>query len=275
MGVVQGQAFPIMLTFDLDAESGLLARDPASAERPGALSRGRYGPRVAVYRILNLLERERLPATFFIPGWVIDHHPDAARAVRDAGHEIAHHGYTHTPPAKLSAEAECQELERGMQVIERLAGRPPVGYRSPSWDFSPRTLPLLREHGFLYSSNLMDHDAPYLHPDDLGGSPLVELPVQWLLDDWPFFGVRPPDLLGVAPPSAVYEIWTEELAGLHAEDGKCLVLTMHPQAIGRPSRLRMLERFIAFARRLPRLEFQQCRDVARAILEQRMAPAPR
>lgn len=275
MDTVQPGKFPLMLTFDLDAESGVLARDPANAERPGVLSRGRYGPRVAVYRILGLLEREGIPATFFIPGWVIDHHPQAAAAVRAAGHEIAHHGYTHTPPGTLDPAAERTELKRGIQTIEKLTGQAPLGYRSPSWDFSPHTLSLLRDHGFLYSSNFMDDDAPYLHRGGDGQRPVVELPVQWLLDDWPFFGFRPPDLYGLTAPSAVYEIWTEELAGLHAERGKCLVLTMHPQVIGRPSRLRMLERFISFARTLSQLEFRYCRDVARAVLAASTATAAR
>ncbi len=274
MEAVPAPSFPLMLTFDLDAESGVLARDPANAQRPGVLSRGRYGPRVALFRILDLLGREGIPATFFIPGWVIDHHPKAAAAVRDAGHEISHHGYHHTPPGTLDLASERTELEQGIQAIETLTGQRPVGYRSPSWDFSPQTLALLREHGFLYSSNFMDDDGPYLHPPSAGAPPLVELPVQWLLDDWPFFGYRPPDLFGLTPPSAVYEIWTEELAGLHAETGKCLVLTMHPQVIGRPSRLRMLERFITFARSLPQLEFRSCRDVARAMLAASPVGAP-
>src|SRR5436309_11524069 len=131
-------AFPIMLTFDLDAESGALAQDAANANRPGVLSIGQYGPKVGVHRILKLLTEEHIPATFFVPGWVIDKYPAAVEAVVKAGHEIAHHGYTHQPPATFSSRAEEEEgLVKGIESVVRATGKKPLGYRSPSWDFSP------------------------------------------------------------------------------------------------------------------------------------------
>jgi peptidoglycan/xylan/chitin deacetylase (PgdA/CDA1 family) len=251
-----------MLTFDLDAESGVLAQDPNNAQRPGVLSLGQYGPKVGVYRILQLLDAETIPATFFVPGWVIDKYPAALEAIVAAGHEVAHHGYTHQPPGTFaSREAEEEELVRGIACVQRVTGKKPVGYRSPSWDFSPHTLSLLEQYGFLYSSNLMDDDAPYLHHIEGRATQLVELPIQWMNDDVPFFMFRPPSQRPIQPASHPYEIWTEELQGLY-EENKIFVLTMHPQIIGRPSRIRMLERFIAFARALGRVEFRQCQSVA-------------
>lgn len=255
--------FPIMLTFDLDAESGALASDPANATRPGVLSMGQYGPKVAVPRILKLLSEEAIPATFFVPGWVIDKYPAALEAIIKAGHEIAHHGYTHQPPATFeSRAAEEAELIHGSECIVRVTGAKPLGYRSPSWDFSPHTLSLLEQHGFLYSSNLMDDDAAYLHTLDGRVTGLVELPIQWMNDDWPFFGVRAPIQRPIQPASHPYEIWSEELQALYREPGKLYVLTMHPQIIGRPSRVAMLKRFIDFARGLGPVEFKRCREVA-------------
>lgn len=255
--------FPVMLTFDLDAESGALAADPSNANRPGVLSVGRYGPKVGLYRILKLLDEEGIPATFFVPGWVIDKYPAALEAIVAEGHEVAHHGYTHQPPATFASRDEEEEgLVKGIECIVRVTGKKPLGYRSPSWDFSPHTLPLLEQYGFLYSSNLMDDDAPYLHKLDGRETRLVELPVQWLNDDAPFFMFRPPNPRPIQPASQPYEIWTEELQALYHERNKVFVLTMHPQIIGRPSRVAMLKRFIAFARSLGKVAFRQCGDVA-------------
>jgi peptidoglycan/xylan/chitin deacetylase (PgdA/CDA1 family) len=256
-------SFPIMLTFDLDAETGALAIDLNNANRPGVLSVGQYGPRVGVHRILRLLEEEDIPATFFVPGWVIDKYPAALEAIVKAGHEVAHHGYTHQPPASFAGRAEEEEaLIKGSESIVRVTGRKPLGYRSPSWDFSPHTLSLLDQHGFLYSSNLMDDDAPYLHTIDGRATGLVELPIQWMNDDAPFFMFRPPNPRPIQPASHPFEIWTEELQALYHEPGKIFVLTMHPQIIGRPSRVQMLKRFVAFARSLGRVEFRRCHEFA-------------
>ncbi len=258
--------FPIMLTFDLDAESAALV-DPNNAKRPGVLSIGQYGPKVAVYRILKLLAEEDITATFFVPGWVIDKYPAALEAIVTARHEVAHHGYTHTPPVNFaSRDEEEAELVHGIECVKRVTGKAPLGYRSPSWDFSPHTLPLLEQYSFLYSSNLMDDDAPYLHTVDGRATQLVELPIQWMNDDAPFFMFRPPSQRPIQPASHPYEIWTEELQGLYQEEGKVFVLTMHPQIIGRPSRIAMLKRFIAFARSLGTVEFRQCHAVASEFL---------
>ena len=260
-------SFPIMLTFDLDAESGALAVDAANANRPGVLSVGQYGPKVGVHRILRLLADEGIVATFFVPGWVIDKYPAAVTAVVEAGHELAHHGYTHQPPATFaSRDKEEAALVHGIECITRVTGSAPLGYRSPSWDFSPHTLALLAQHGFVYSSNLMDDDGPYLHVIDGQATRLVELPIQWMNDDAPFFMFRPPNPRPIQPASHPFEIWTQELEALYHESGKIFVLTMHPQLSGRPSRVEMVRRFIAFARALGDVQFATCAAVAQQFL---------
>jgi peptidoglycan/xylan/chitin deacetylase (PgdA/CDA1 family) len=255
--------FPVMLTFDHDAESASLAADPNNVNRPGVLSIGRYAPNVAVGRLLSLLKEEGISSTWFVPGWVIDTYPASVEAIVAAGHELAHHGYTHTPPAQFpDRAAEEAELVRGIECIERVSGARPRGYRSPSWDFSPHTLGLLEQHGFEYSSNLMDNDTAYRHTLDGRATQLVELPIQWMNDDAPFFSFRPPYVRPMQPPSHPFEIWCDELRALHGEPGKLFVLTMHPHLIGRPSGAAMLRRFIAFARALTGVEFTTCAAVA-------------
>ena len=248
-------AFPVCLTFDIDAEAGVLARDPANAQRPVALSAGRYGPQTALPHILDLLDRHALPATFFVPGWTADHHTEAIAECARRGHEIAHHGYHHVRPDSFaSAGAEREELERGIAALESATGERPIGYRSPAWELSPHTLSLLAELGFRYSSNMMDADGPYRHSDPAS---LVELPVSWTLDDWPFFGARPE-----ATPARVEEIWRGEFDALRGRPGAAFVLTMHPQIIGRPARLAMLDRLVAYIKGRDGVEFLRCRDLA-------------
>ncbi len=256
--------FPVMLTFDLDAESGFIASDPENVNRPGLLSQGKYGPKVGVYRLLEMLQRKGLPATLFVPGWVAERYPQAVQDVASAGWEIAHHGYTHTPPTSQSREEETESMKRGIEAIATVAGRIPVGYRSPSWDFSANTLELLAEFGFLYSSNMMDDDAPYLHPVSSKLGPIVELPVQWILDDAPFFLFRSPYTRPISALSTAYEAWAEEFEGLYAERerGKCFVLTMHPFVSGRPGRVRLLERLIDFIQQHNDIAFYTCEEVA-------------
>jgi peptidoglycan-N-acetylglucosamine deacetylase len=227
-------------TFDFDAEEVWIGENPANASRPGVLSQGTYGAKVAVELILAMLARKRLSATFFVPGRVAERYPDKVRRILEDGHEVAVHGYTHRSPTDLTREEEDDELTKTLEILRGL-GADPVGYRSPSWDFSENTLGLLSAAGLSYSSNMMDDIRPYRHP----GFDIVELPVQWILDDAPHFWFDDVACWNkkISRPSEVREIWTEEFLGIH-ELGGLTVLTMHPQIIGRPGRLRMLDAFL-------------------------------
>jgi peptidoglycan/xylan/chitin deacetylase (PgdA/CDA1 family) len=261
------ETYPVMLTFDLDGESLALADDPNNAGRPGRLSPGRYGPTTGVYHILDVLEEEAVPATFFVPGLIAERYPEAVRAIKQGGHEVAHHGYTHVSPVDQTAEEEQRAMKRGLDILEELTGSRPLGYRSPSWDFSAQTLDLLFEYGFRYSSNFMDSDGPYLHESSQGS--LVELPVQWMLDDAPFYLFKAPFSRPISPPSAAYETWAEELQALAERPGTSFVLTMHPQLSGRPSRVERLRQLIKLARTIPGTAFMQCKAAASLVLERK------
>jgi peptidoglycan-N-acetylglucosamine deacetylase len=228
-------------TFDFDAEEVWIGEDPENASRPGVLSQGTYGAKVAVPLILDLLSRHRLQATFYVPGRVAERHPQRVAAIVAAGHEIGHHGYTHTSPRKLSREEEEAELVRGLEVLQGF-GAQVTGYRSPSWDLSPDTLTLLHDHGFVYSSNLMDDIRPYR----ITSPPLVEVPISWILDDAPHFWFDGASWTKTVSTTAhVRTLWEEEFLGIRDLGGAC-VFTMHPQIIGRPSRLAFLDQFISF-----------------------------
>jgi peptidoglycan/xylan/chitin deacetylase (PgdA/CDA1 family) len=247
-------------TFDFDAESVWLADDPKNAERPGLLSQGRYGAKVAVPLILELLEKHGVRATFFVVGQVAEWYPDRVEAIVGAGHELGVHGYTHTAPGRLSRKDEEKELVRARSILEGFGARV-TGYRSPSWDVSAHTLDLLEKHGFRYSSNFMDDVRPYRH----AGRSLVELPVQWLLDDAAHWWFSAGDWSRkIATTAEVRSIWEEELTGIRELGGAC-IFTMHPQIVGRPSRLAFLDAFLEFARGLEGTWIAACDDIAESV----------
>lgn len=232
-------------TFDVDAESAVLWGAPHNAERMSVMSHQAYGPLVGVPRILGLLEKHGVRATFFVPGYTAERHPDVVRSIAAAGHEIAHHGYLHEQPTALTLEEEIEALDRGLDALDRIAGVRPVGYRAPMWDLSWRTPSLLADRGFLYDSSLMDADAPYELLVDSGRS-IVEIPIQWALDDWEQYCFLP-DISGsglIELPSKARELWQAEFEGLRAAGG-CWVLTNHPFLSGRPSRAAELDRLMA------------------------------
>jgi peptidoglycan/xylan/chitin deacetylase (PgdA/CDA1 family) len=239
---------PVALTFDFDAETLWLAREPDSVNKPVWLSQGRYGALHGVPRILDLLARHELRATFFIPGLVVEMHPEPCTAIVAAGHEVGHHSHTHTWPERLTPDGEREEFERGLAAIEGLTGKRPTGWRSPSGEFTPDTLPLLKEFGFTFSSNMFDSDSPYFLRDGEEATDIVELPFAWALDDAPFwlYSNRLPGR-SMAAPSAVLETWSLEFDGLAREEDRAMVIAMHPQVIGRPSRMWVLERFVEHA----------------------------
>jgi peptidoglycan-N-acetylglucosamine deacetylase len=230
-------------SFDVDAESAMLAVDHAHANRMSAVSHQAYGPLAGVPRILDMLARHQLTSTFFVPGYTALRYPDVIRRIAGEGHEIAHHGYLHEAMAGLSADQEAAILDRGSDVLEAVTGVRPVGYRAPMWELNWHSPKLLWDRGFLYDSSLMDADHPYELA--VGGASLVEIPIQWALDDWEQYCFIP-DFSGtglIESPVKVAEMWRLEFDAMRAAGG-CFVLTNHPFLSGRPSRAAALEGLI-------------------------------
>jgi peptidoglycan-N-acetylglucosamine deacetylase len=246
----------VCLTFDFDALSLWLARGITS---PTPISQGEFGV-VGAARILDLLDRHAIAATWFIPGHTLDTYPDLCRRIHAAGHEIAHHGYAHEPPIRLTREEEEAVLLRGSAAIRRITGADPRGYRSPAWDLSPHSVELLLARGFQYDSSMMGHDSqPYRartgdvialdQPAQFGqATRLIELPVSWSLDDFPHF-----EYLwtathlqeGLKRADDVLANWLDDYRYMvQTTDWGVLTYTFHPQVSGRGHRMLMLERLI-------------------------------
>ena len=235
------------ISFDLDAEAVMLGDRPETAAYLDVMAHQRYGPRVAVPRLLRMLDRLGLRTTFFIPGWVAETWPQVVRSVRDAGHEIGHHGYLHESVRGVDEVTEIGYLRRGLAALDEVLGVRPIGYRAPSWEMNFRTPALLAREGFRYDSGLMDSDHPYrLATSAEPGAPtLVELPVHWSLDDWNRYNFVP-GLTGsgvIGRPSDVCAAWAEELDAI-VQVGGLFALTAHPFVSGRPARAAALERLI-------------------------------
>ena len=247
----------VCLSFDFDAMSGMIAK---GLKTPTPISRGEFGA-VAVDRILSLLSRNQIDASWFIPGTIIRTYPDHCRRIFEAGHEIGNHGWTHVPPADLTPQKEDADLARSNEAIGEITGRSARGYRSPSWDLSPVTVDLLLKHTFLYDSSMMGNDhSPYFarrndvvlddEPIQFGETTaLIEMPVSWSLDDFPHFEfLRLPNSVspGLANAQQVLENWIDDFEYMQrTEDWGVLIFTFHPFVVGRGHRMMMLERLIS------------------------------
>ena len=256
-----GHQSAVALSFDVDAESAFIFREPAKAQRSlGDLEERRFGPRVGVDRILALLDRLKLKATFFIPGWTVVHHLAPCKRIRDAGHEIGAHGNVHEAVGMLDEAEEKQVLQQQLAILKDQLGVVPTGYRSPSWDVNVWTPALLKQHGFRYDSSLMGNDVPYeLETPD---GPLTEVPVQWIMDDAPLFRHVYGATNAIAEPARILALWSSEFAAMHMEHG-CFVLTCHPWISGRASRVALIDDLVRFIRRQRGVWFATCDEVAR------------
>jgi peptidoglycan/xylan/chitin deacetylase (PgdA/CDA1 family) len=238
----EGARVAVSLTFDVDAESGFLGDSPDYARRLSSLSEGRFGVKRGVPRILALLAKHGLRATFFVPGHTAASHPGVVADILEAGHEIGHHGHLHLRSDKVSADEQRREIEQGFEALAAAGSPRPTGYRSPAWELTPETFELLVEHELAYDSSCMGDDRPYI--ESWEGRELLELPVHWSLDDWPRFGWSI-DLGGnVGAAAELYDSWITEYRVARAE-GRHVVFTMHPEVIGRAYRFSVLERLVA------------------------------
>ncbi len=255
-----GARLAVALSFDSDHETVELRFGGNSF---GKMSQGQYGARRGTPRILALLEKHGVPATFFMPAVSAMIHPTEAKAVVAAGHELGIHSWIHEFNSRLDHATERDLAFRAADVLEKLSGKRPVGMRTASWDFSPWTLKIIREMGLLYDSSLMADDEPYELLDEGQPTGVVELPVEWIRDDAIYFNMdRMGGLRPYTGPETVLDIFRRELEVAHQEGG-LYVLTMHPHHIGHRSRITILEEVIKLAKAMPGVWFATHEEIAR------------
>lgn len=248
-----GNRCAVMISFDVDGPANWINRDKRVWNLPKTFSLGEYGPLRGVPRLLDLLDKYNVPATFFVPGWIAENYPKSFQEIDKANHEIGHHGYLHELFFDKSYEEQKTIIERSQAIFRELIGKEAKGFRTPSGDYSSVTLKLLQEYGFLYSSSMRGDDRPYHIFIDGKKTNLIEIPAKWELDDFPQFGYNffPPMPKGqdrIVSHQSVLENFIIEFEGYY-RFGLCYVLMLHPQVIGKPGRVMMLEKLIQHIKR--------------------------
>jgi peptidoglycan/xylan/chitin deacetylase (PgdA/CDA1 family) len=265
-----GHAAALVLTFDIDAESCILAEGRRYAANPSVMTHQAYGPRVGVPRILNLLDDYGVKATFFVPGATAERYPALVDRIAGEGHEIGHHSHTHRPPQTLTEDEERRDFNLAFRALDKL-GVTPRGHRTALWAPHWSTAALVAEYGLSYQSNLMDDDRPYLLQTEKGR--IAELPPHWSLDDYAqyAFMINPDIGRNVESPRKAVEVWTLELDAMR-EYGCLMVLTNHPFLSGRPARVKALRSLIEFALAAGDIEITTAAAIADRVLSSPDSP---
>jgi peptidoglycan/xylan/chitin deacetylase (PgdA/CDA1 family) len=252
-----GAKVAVCLSFDIDNESPLMARDLAPLPVP--MSETQYGAVEAMPRILAMLDKEKLPASFYIPAVSAILAPEMVPGIVKAGrHEIAVHGWIHESLPTLNNAAEEERLlKQSLDYFEKVTGKRPVGTRAGAWAFSHHTMDILLRSGLLYDSSMMAMDGPYLLKANGNETSLIELPVSWILDDAPYF-----NRAGALPsPEAIFKVYQDEFDMAYREGGM-LMLTFHPHIVGRRSRMVHLEKLVAYMKSKPGVWFATAEQIA-------------
>jgi peptidoglycan/xylan/chitin deacetylase (PgdA/CDA1 family) len=252
-----GAKVAVCLSFDIDNESPMLARELTPL--PSPMSETEYGAQEGLPRILTVLDREKLPASFYIPAVSAMLAPDMVPSIMKSGrHEIALHGWIHESlPALDNAAEEERLLTQSIDYFTKVTGKRPVGSRAGAWAFSHHSLAILRRAKLLYDSSLMAMDSPYLLMANGQETGLIELPVSWILDDAPYFGRT-----GALPsPEAIFKVYQDEFDKGYQEGGM-VMLTFHPHISGRRSRMVHLEKLITYMKSKPGVWFATAEQIA-------------
>jgi peptidoglycan-N-acetylglucosamine deacetylase len=241
-----GARCAVAFTFDMDADSLLHLAHHASADtRIAAMSMLRYGPEIAVPRIVEIYKRFGMHQTFFLPAWCMEHYPKAVEIILEGGHEIGHHGYLHEEPNSFDSKDELYWMQRATAVFEQMTGARPKGFRAPAYQFSRNTLSHLVAEGFLYDASLMGDDVPYVLQNNEGQ--VIELPSHIGLDDWPHFQTsRELDYRAtIKPPEQAMAVYAAEFDAMW-DYGGLWIGVWHPFLSGRLSRAVMITKLIEY-----------------------------
>jgi peptidoglycan/xylan/chitin deacetylase (PgdA/CDA1 family) len=257
-----GARCAVMLTFDLDAETTWANGNTSFAGGEKfirSLSLGQYGPLCGVPKILDLLDKYDLPATFFVPAWTAENYPAVFQKIAEAGHELAHHGYHHERFYDKSLAEQKEIIEKSQAIFKRLTGKVAQGFRTPSGDWAEKTPELLQEMGFTYSSSMRGDDRPYRTEINGQITDFIEIPTRWELDDYvqSAYNMYPAEPAGqdrISSHRWVLDNFSREFDGYY-RFGLCYVPMMHPQIIGRPGRILMLEKLIKHIKTCPGVWF--------------------
>lgn len=257
----------VMMSFDVDGEL-VFDEGPENADWfwPRSTAFGRYGPKCGVEHILEILEQEGIRATFYVPGGTAAKFPEVVKAIDAGGHEIGCHGYNHELFSEYSIDEQKQIIEKAQEEIYRLTGKKFKGFRTPSGDPTPETAALCEEMGFIYSSSMRGDDIPYRTILNGKESDLIEIPAKWELDDYPqlsydFWPALPISLDRIQGYHQALDNWKQEFDGYY-NYGSYYVAMFHPQIIGTPGKVLILEELIQYIKTFPDVWFCTGSEIA-------------
>ncbi len=249
------------ITFDMDADSLIhISRPKDGHDRLQPITMGRYGPTVAIPRILDTYRRMGLKQSFFIPAWCIEQYPEAVDAILKDGHEIGHHGLIHEDPVETKGVSQRRAFEQALAIHMKCVGKAPRGYRAPVYNATQQVIDLLIRHQFLYDSSLMADDIPYKMQTKKGS--LWEAPVHWGTDDWPPFAhyAEIGYMMPVKSPSDGLQAFWEEFDAQYEAGGFWMGI-WHPFLTGRLARWAMVEKWIEETLRTKKVWFAPLEDI--------------
>jgi peptidoglycan/xylan/chitin deacetylase (PgdA/CDA1 family) len=256
----------VALAFDVDGPTGNAMLDGSVWRNPSFFTLGAYGPWRALGYLLDLLDELRIPTTFFVPGWVVEHWPAQCRAIVERGHEVGYHGYQHEAFWQLSGEEQRAVMARSLALFREHLGVTPTGFRTPSGDWGPETVEILLDAGVEYSSSMRGDDRPYIIESSKSGRSLIEIPGRWEVDDYASLAYQrnpnyPVGLDRIASYETTLDNWRREFDGAHRE-GLCLTTLFHPKVSGKPGRILLLERLLQHMRAQDDVWFATANQVA-------------
>ncbi len=256
-----GAACGVTLAWHVDGEAGPMASDRSVVNHIAAISEAAYGLTTAMPRILRLHRDLGIPGTFFVPAHVAERHPAVMEAIVGDGHEIAHHGYMHENVYGLAEADERALFEHAAAILQRITGRRPAGWSAPGWGVTEQTLSIMTSMGMTYDASLMERDVP--HMVDTPSGTIVELPISMVLDDWALFGssLHGGGASSLTSATLAETVWREEFDGMRRFGG-LFQTTFHPNLMGRPGRLVMLERLLAGMRTCDDVWWGTCHEAA-------------
>ncbi|MFC1909658.1 polysaccharide deacetylase family protein, partial [Chloroflexota bacterium] len=240
---------------------------PDGTPNYGALTEASYGGRVGIWRLLDILDRHNIKATFNTCGLTVERYPESARAIVERGHEIAGHTYDHRSAWKLSLAEETEDVRKTVAAIKNVTGEQILGWRDPTVQPSTNTLKILADEGFVWDGNFLNYDLPYML--DIGDKSLVEIPYTFSTDDWPFiYGGDFPRLNQSMVD--LHQVLLDEFNVLYAESEKSpkmFAFQSHPELTGRAHRAIYFDRFLTHLQTFPDVWFAQCSEMAKFWLE--------
>jgi peptidoglycan/xylan/chitin deacetylase (PgdA/CDA1 family) len=216
-----------------------------------------YGFKEGIPRLLDMYDRRRVKMTSHMVGLAVEKHPELAKEIVGRGHEAAAHGQTWAPIYTLSRDGEKAIIEQGAKAVERVTGVRPIGFNAPGMRGTPNTLDVLQELGFVYHTDDLSRDEPFLVP--VNGNPFVVVPYTFQLNDYQNYENRWRTCEDFAGELKA------EFDALYAESARkrrMISVAAHDR-VERPSRVKVLEDFIVYAQRHPGVVFLKKDEIAR------------